>query len=275
MAISGHHPRMQYPRIPGHEVIGVVDALGQGVDGWQVGERIGVGWRAGPHDVTGLTVDGGYAEYMVALADAAVHINAAWDAAVMAPLLCAGVTTFSALTHSAARPGDVVAILGIGGLGHLALQISHKSGYRTVAVSHSPQKAQWAKTLGAHEFIDVTSGTAVQALRDLGGARVILATAPQANVISQLFGGLAHNGELITVVGGSEPISVLPGELLGRRLSIRGWRVDDPRELPASLRFSELAGITPRVETFPLQKADSAFHRMLNAEILFRAVLVP
>lgn len=266
---------MQYPRIPGHEVIGTVDALGGGVDNWQVGERVGVGWRAGPRDVTGLTVNGGYAEYMLASATEAVHINPCWDTTVMAPLLCAGVTTFSALAHSSARPGDVVAILGIGGLGHLAIQIAQKSGYHTVALSHSPHKADLAKALGAHAFIDLSLGTAVQSLRDLGSARVILATAPQANIISQLIGGLAHNGELITVVGGSEPITVSPGEMLGRRLSVRGWRVDDPRELPAALSFSDLAGIVPRVETFPLEEADLAFHRMLNADVLFRAVLVP
>lgn len=275
MAVNGMHPRMTYPRIPGHEVIGRIEAVGPGVEGWSWGQRVGVGFNHGPKGITGLTVDGGYAEYMLADARAMITVGDTFDAAETAPLMCAGVTTFSALRDSGARPGDVVAVLGMGGLGHLAIQFARHFGYRTVALTGTAEKADLARQLGAHDVIHMGSTDPIEALLALGGARVILATAPNSGLISELVRALRHDGQLITVVGGGEPLRIDPGEILGRRLAIRGWRVDDPQELPRTLAFSQLAGIRARVEVYPLDDVNRAFQRMMDGEVKFRAVLVP
>ncbi|MCY0878492.1 MAG: alcohol dehydrogenase catalytic domain-containing protein [Firmicutes bacterium] len=275
MAVHGYHPGITFPRVPGHEVIGRIDAVGPEAEGWTVGQRVGVGYVHGPLGVTGVTVDGGYAEYMVAHENALVAIDEAWDAVVAAPLMCAGVTTFSALRQSAARPGDIVAIVGMGGLGHLAVQYARHFGYYTVALTRSPEKVEGARQLGAHEAILIGAADPAAELLRLGGAKLILVTAPNAELASQLVRGLAHDGQLLTVIGGGEPLVVSPGEILGRRLSIRGWRVDDPEELPRALAFSLRAGVRPEVEAYPLDEAAYAFQRMLDGTVHYRAVLVP
>jgi propanol-preferring alcohol dehydrogenase len=273
MAIEGHHPRARYPRIPGHEVVGVIDERGPGVTEWEEGQRVGVGWNAGPGEVTGLTVDGGYAEYMLAWTSALVPLDAGIKAAQLAPLMCAGVTSFSALKHSVAGPGDLVAIVGLGGLGHLAVQYARHFGFHTVAVSRGPDKRELAERLGAHAYIDTRQQEPAQELKAMGGARVILATAPNARLISELFEGLGANGQLVTVVGGGEPIIISPAQFLNGRRSIRGWTGGDAGDLRDTVEFSQLTGIRPMVEVFPLHDAEVAFQRMMDAEVRFRAVL--
>ncbi len=274
MAIDGHHPRARYPRIPGHEVVGVIDALGPQATGWDPGQRVGVGWVAGPGEITGLTVNGGYAQYMVAATSALVALDSDRDATLLAPLMCAGVTSFSALKHSPARPGDLVAILGIGGLGHLAVQYARHSGFRTVAISRGPDKETLAQSLGAHTYIDMRQQNAAQVLQELGGARVVLATAPHAPAITEVFDGLGDNGQLVTVAGGNEPLSLTPGQFLNGRRSIRGWTGGDLVDARETLEFSHLVGVSAMVERFPLVEAPSAFARMMAAEVRFRAVLM-
>lgn len=273
MAIEGHHPRAQYPRIPGHEVVGVIDALGRAVEGLEFGQRVGVGWIAGPGEITGLTVDGGYAEYMVASVDALVRLDSESDASLLAPLMCAGVTSFSALKHSIARPGDLVAVLGIGGLGHLALQFARHAGFHTVAVSRGSEKAGLAEALGAHGYIDASQEDPAKVLQEWGGARVILATAPSAKFISQVFEGLGNNGQLVTVIGGNEPLTLNPSQFLNGRRSIRGWTGGEAGDLQETIAFSRLTGISAMVERFPLSNAREAFDRMMTADVRFRSVL--
>jgi propanol-preferring alcohol dehydrogenase len=272
VAIHGHWPNMQYPRIPGHEVIGTVEKLGAGVSGWKVGQRVGVGWSGGGAEVTGLTVDGGYAEYAVASAAALVAIPDGLSASEAAPLMCAGVTTFTALKHSAARMGDVVAIQGIGGLGHLAIQFARKAGFHTVAISRGAQKEALARELGAHEYIDGAAEDLGKRLHALGGAKVVIATAPNAKAISSAVTGLVAGGEVVIVAGSNEKLEVSPMQLLHRH-SVRGWVAEGVHDIAETVRFSVMAGVRPRVELFPLEKAGDAYAHMMKADVRFRAVL--
>jgi propanol-preferring alcohol dehydrogenase len=275
VAIHGHWPNMQYPRVPGHEIIGIVTAVGARVTRWQEGQRLGVGWSAGGHDdVTGLTVDGGYAEFAVAEESAAVLIPDGMSATQAAPLMCAGVTTFTALKHSVARMGDLVAVQGIGGLGHLALQYAHHAGFDTVAISRGPQKQELARSLGAHHYIDADAVDVSKALLALGGAKVVIATAPNAAAISAAARGLCVGGEVIIVAGSAEKLDVTPMQLLNRR-SVRGWVGEGPPDIEETVRFSVLTHILPTIEAFPLEQATAAYTHMMKSDVRFRAVLVP
>jgi D-arabinose 1-dehydrogenase-like Zn-dependent alcohol dehydrogenase len=285
--MHGRYPGLSYPRVPGHEVVGVVAKRGARVGGWDVGARVGVGWSGGhcmvceacaegdyqsceDSLVTGLSADGGYAEYMVARSSALVNIPDELSSADAAPLLCAGATTFSALKHSGASGGDTVAIHGIGGLGHLALQYASRLGYRTVALSRGPQKEPLARELGAHVYIDTDATDAAAALQELGGARVILCTAPNVKAIAGLIDGLGMDGQLIIVAGLSEPLSFYPGRLFRGGRSVKGWHGQRPADaVDFSLRF----GIMPTIETFPLERAAEAFEKMMSATVRFRSVL--
>ena len=272
VAILGHWPNVQYPRIPGHEIIGVVEKVGAQVSKWKVGQRVGVGWSGGEPEVTGLTVDGGYAEYTVALAQAAVAIPDGMSAIQAAPLMCAGVTTFTALKHSIARMGDLVAVQGIGGLGHLAIQYARRAGFRTVAISRGPQKEALARQLGAHHYIDGDAEDVGKALQALGGAKVVIATAPNAKAISAAANGLAYGGEVVIVAGSAEKLDLSPIQLLTRR-SVRGWVGEGPADIDETVRFSELTQVESTVETFPLAQAQQAYEKMMKADVRFRAVL--
>ena len=285
--LHGRYPGLSYPRIPGHEVVGVVATRGGGVSGWDVGTRVGVGWSGGhcmvceacaegdyqsceDSRVTGLSVDGGYAEYMVARSSALVSIPDELSSANAAPLLCAGATTFSALKHSGAVGGDTVAIHGIGGLGHLALQYASRLGYCTVALSRGPQKERLARELGAHAYVDTDATDAAAALQELGGAKVILCTAPSVEAIAGLINGLGMNGQLIIVAGLTEPLSFYPGQLFRGGRSIKGWHGQRPAD---AVEFSMCFSIMPMIETFPLERAAEAFEKMMSATVRFRSVL--
>ncbi len=273
VALEGHHPNMRYPRVPGHEVIGVIDKLGADVQGWDVGTRVGVGWAGGHGEVTGLTYDGGYAEYMIANVDGLARVPDGLSPVEVAPLMCAGNTVFTALRSSQAKPGDVVAIGGIGGLGHLAVQYARKSGYRTVAVSRGRDKEALAKQLGAHVYIDAKTEDVGAVLKSLGGAKVAIATAPNSTAIKQLFDGLAYGGEMVVVAGSGDPLDLSAADLLGGKRAIRGWTAGPAADSEATIAFSVLTDVRPMIETFPLEKAQEAFDKMMSADVRFRAVL--
>lgn len=266
---GGHYPGLTYPRTPGHEVVGIIDKLGSGVNQYKVGQRIGVGWPAG------ITYDGGYAEYMIADASELVVMPDELKDMEAAPLLCAGTTTFGALMHSGAKSGDVVAIHGIGGLGHLAIQYAKKMGFKTVAISRGEQKKALAEKLGAHVYIDTEKDDIAKELQKLGGAKAILATAPNSAIISKLVNGLGFEGKLIVIAGSEEPLQIYPGQLIGGRRSIQGWR---PGEVGRNARkdtidFSMLTDVHPMFETFPLEQVNQAFDKMMDSKVRFRAVL--
>lgn len=287
---QGLYPGITYPRVPGHEVVGVLDVLGEGVSGWTPGQRVGVGWHGGhcftcescrtgdfilcDHEkISGVTFDGGYADHMIVGQEALVRIPDALDAVEAAPLLCAGITTYNALRHSPARAGDLVAVQGIGGLGHLAVQFAHKMGFHTVAVSRGADKKPLALDLGATDYIDATATDPAQALMAMGGARVILATAPNGKAIESVLGGLAKNGQLSLVAAFAEPISILPLNLIGGRRTIQGWPSGHARDSEDTLNFSALSRALPRVETFPLDQVNQAYQRMITNQARFRVVL--
>jgi propanol-preferring alcohol dehydrogenase len=272
VAIQGHMPGVRYPVVPGHEVIGKITELGADVTGWKVGQRVGVGWSGGGEAVTGLSVDGGYAEHTTAQASALVAIPDGISATDAAPLMCAGVTTFTALKHSKARMGDLVAVQGIGGLGHLAVQYAHRAGFRTVAISRGRDKEELARRLGAHAYIDGDAEDVGKALQAMGGARVILATAPSAKAISAAVGGLGRDGEVVIVAGSGEKLDVTPIQLL-RRNAIRGWVGDGPPDIVETVDFSVLTGVKCQIETFPLERATEAYEAMMKSTVRFRAVL--
>ncbi|MBS6561048.1 MAG: zinc-binding dehydrogenase [Clostridiales bacterium] len=261
-----------YPRIPGHEVVGVIDKLGAGVTKWKVGQRVGIGWHGGHGHTTALTTDGGYAEYMLAYEDGLILIPNEITAEEAAPLLCAGETTFSALHNSKARLGDLVAISGIGGLGHLAIQYAKKAGYEVVAISRGADKEPLAKELGAHHYIDSEKENPAETLKALGGAKVILATAPNAEVISSLMGGLGIDGELIIAAVNEEPLNWSAMDFLMGPNTIKGT-FTDINEMEAAVRFSILTDVRPMIEVFPLEKAREAYEKMMAAKTHFRAVL--
>ena len=263
----GGFANIEYPRIPGHEVIGIIDKLGVNVNGYVIGQRVGVGWPAG------INYDGGFAEYMITRAAELVLIPDELDDIEGAPLLCAGATTFDALRNSGAKPGDVVAIQGVGGLGHLAIQYAKRMGFKTVAISRSADKKELAYKLGANVFIDTQNSDVVQELQKLGGAKVILVTAPDNKAASQLINGLSFDGKLIIVAGINGPIQIFGGQLLNGRRSIQGWVASGANVRKDTINFSLLTEVHPIIETFPLEQVSEAYKRMMNAKVRFRAVL--
>ncbi len=287
---EGLWPGIQYPRVPGHEVAGIVDELGTGVTGWTKGQRIGVGWHGG-HDgtcaacrrgdfgncqnlkIAGISYDGGYQQYMVAPAEALAAIPESLSDAEAAPLLCAGITTYNALRHSGAMPGDLVAVLGIGGLGHLGIQFASKFGYKAVAIGRGPENAGLARKLGAIKYIDSKAINAAGELQKLGGAQVILATAPNSKAMSELVDGLRPNGRLMVVGATFEPIEVTPIQLLSGSRTIQGWNTGIPTDAEDTLHFAELSGVRPMIEKYPLEKAGEAYTRMMSGNAQFRVVL--
>jgi D-arabinose 1-dehydrogenase-like Zn-dependent alcohol dehydrogenase len=287
---DGLFPGIAYPRVPGHEVAGVIDETGTGVTVWKKGQRVGVGWNAG-HDgtcdscrrgdfalcvngkVSGVTYDGGYAEYMIAPAEALARIPDSLNPIDAAPLLCAGITTFNALRNSGARPGDLVAVFGIGGLGHLGLQFANKFGYHVAAISRGKENAELAKKLGAHIYIDSSATDAAAELTKLGGARTILATVPSAKAMSSVIGGLGPNGKLLVVGADLENIGVPAIKILFARNSIHGWNSGSSIDSEDTLRFAEYSGVRPMIEKYPLEKAAEAYTRMMSGKAEFRVVL--
>jgi alcohol dehydrogenase/propanol-preferring alcohol dehydrogenase len=287
---EGTFPGIEYPRVPGHEVAGVVDAVGADVDQWSEGDRVGVGWHGGHcftcaacRDgdfvncenalVTGISFDGGYAEYMTAPAEAVAKMPDDLSAEDAAPLLCAGITTYNALRNQDLRAGDLVAVQGIGGLGHLGVQYAAQMGCEVAALSTSADKADLARDLGASHFIDAGSEDAAEALRALGGADLLLATAPNSAAITDVVGGLGRDGRLVIVAATGEPVEVSPMALIQGRKSVSGWPSGDADDSEDTLNFSALTGVTPEIETFPLEEAAAAYNRMIDNEARFRAVL--
>lgn len=287
---EGHWPGLQYPRVPGHEVAGVIDAVGAGVTRWKAGERVGVGWHGGQDNtcaacregdfanceasmITGFTYDGGYQEYMVAPIEAVARIPDRLDAAEAAPLLCAGITTYNSLRHSGARPGDLVAVQGIGGLGHLGVQFANKFGYRVAAVGRGPENAALAKKLGAHHYIDSKATNAAEELQKLGGAQVILATAPSSKAMSEIFGGLGRRGTLLVIGADTAALEIPPTGLIIGSKRVQGWASGTPSDSEDTLRFAALTGVRPMIEKFPLEKAAEGYARMNSGHAQFRVVL--
>jgi D-arabinose 1-dehydrogenase-like Zn-dependent alcohol dehydrogenase len=281
---------IEYPRVPGHEVVGIIDELGAGVSEWKQGQRVGVGWHGG-HDntclqcrrgdfgncvnmkISGISYDGGYQQYMVAPTTALVAVPESLKDTEAAPLLCAGITTFNALRHSGAMPSDLVAVQGIGGLGHLGIQYANKFGYKVAAIGRGSENETLAKKLGAHVYIDSQAKNAAQELQKLGGARVILATAPSGKAMSELIDGLGPNGELMVIGASADPIEVSPIKLIFGTKRIQGWASGVPSDSEDTLRFAELTGVKPMIETYPLEKAAEAYDRMMSGKAQFRVVL--
>jgi D-arabinose 1-dehydrogenase-like Zn-dependent alcohol dehydrogenase len=288
--VEGRLPGLAFPRIPGHEIAGVIDKVGAGVEGWSAGQRVGVGWFGGHCGhcepcrrgwlidcrnlrIPGISYDGGYAEAVVAPADALAAIPAELAAANAAPLLCAGVTTFNALRHSGAMPGDVVAILGVGGLGHLGVQFANKLGFRTVAIARGADKEDISRKLGAHEFINSAAEDVAATLNRLGGARAVLATVTNAEAMSAVIDGLAVRGRLIVVGADVKPVQVSPLQLIGASRSIVGHASGASIDSQDTLAFSALSGVSPMIETMPLARAAEAYARMMRGDARFRMVL--
>jgi alcohol dehydrogenase len=283
-------PVVQYPRIPGHEVVGVVDALGPGVKGFKAGERVGVGWSRGScgycghcrrdagfacdniHVVTGVSRDGGYATHMITLASAGAHFPDDLDPIGSAPLLCAGVTTFNALRHTGAGPGDIVAVVGVGGLGHLGIQYAARQGFRTVAVNRGRDKEELAKKLGASDYIDNATEDPAKALTAMGGARAILATVTESEAMQAIAAGLGANGVMM-VIGAVGPVTVNSFDLIAKSAGVRGWYSGMSRDSEDALAFSKLNNVVSMNEIYPLDKAQEAYDRMLSGKARFRVVL--
>lgn len=261
-----------YPRIPGHEVVGIVDKVGTGVMKWKVGQRVGIGWHGGHGHTTALTTDGGYAQYMVAYEDGLISIPDDISSEEAAPILCAGETVFSALHNSKARQGDLVAISGVGGLGHLAIQYAKKSGYQVATISRGSEKEELSRALGAHYYIDSDKEDVAEALQNLGGAKVILATAPSAKAINPLIRGLGSDGELIVAAVSDEKLDWSAMDFLMGPNAVKGT-FTDIHEMEAAVRFSILTDVRPMVEVFPLEQAREAYEKMMAAKTHFRAVL--
>lgn len=287
---DGMFPGITYPRVPGHEVIGRVDAIGSEVHGWAVGERAGVGWHGGNcgycHNcrhgdafacqtetlVTGITHDGGYGEYMIAPASSVAHVPDGLSAIDAGPLMCAGITTFNALRHSGARPGDLVGVLGIGGLGHLAVQYARKLGFETAAIARGADKADFAKELGAHHYIDSAAEDASAALQKLGGAKAILATVTSGEAMAAIQHGLGVNGTLM-VIGAVPSLNADTLFLLLGSRSIRGWYSGVASDSEDTLAFSQLNRVKSMNEVYPLSRVDEAYERMMSGQARFRVVL--
>ena len=288
---AGAFPGLVLPRIPGHEIAGRVDAVGANVGSWKKGDRIGVGWHGGhcfecnacrkglwlnceKARVTGISFDGGYAEYAVVPHVAAARIPDQLDAADAGPLLCAGVTTYNALRNSGARPGDTVAVQGIGGLGHLGIQYAARMGFRTIAISSGPEKEELARQLGAHEYIDTKKMKASEGLQKLGGADLVLATAPYADAIASTVDGLKPRGKLLIVAAPFEPLAVSAFSLLSGK-TIAGWPSGSSIDSEEAMAFSALTNVRPRIEKFKLDQAEEAFGKVMSNKVRFRAVLTP
>jgi D-arabinose 1-dehydrogenase-like Zn-dependent alcohol dehydrogenase len=288
---EGGFPGLQYPRVPGHEIAGVIDAVGADVASFTKGQRVGIGWHGGhcghcdscrrgdfvtclvAAQVPGITYDGGYAEYLVAPASSLARVPEELSAVEAAPLLCAGITTFNALRHSGARAGDLVAVLGIGGLGHLGVQFAAKMGFRTIAIARGADKAALSKTLGAGEYIDSEAQDVSGELTKRGGARVILATATSGAAMSAAIGGLGINGTLVVLGAAPDPLQVPAHLLIGKRAAVRGWPSGTSIDSQDTLGFSALSGVRPMVEVFPLARAAEAYERMMSGKARFRVVL--
>jgi D-arabinose 1-dehydrogenase-like Zn-dependent alcohol dehydrogenase len=287
---EGLWPGIQYPRVPGHEVAGVIDAVGIGISAWKSGQRVGVGWHGG-HDGTcrecrrgdfrncrnvkicGISYDGGYQEYMLAPVEALAAIPETLGDAEAAPLLCAGITTYNALRHSGALPGDLVAVQGVGGLGHLGIQFANKFGYKVAAIGRGSENASLARKLGASVYIDSQATNAAQELQQLGGAQVIVATAPSSKAMSALIDGLGPNGKLMVIGATFDPIEVTPVQLITGSRAIQGWAAGTPADSEDTLKFAELTGVRPMIETYPLEQAEQAYARMMSGKAEFRVVL--
>jgi D-arabinose 1-dehydrogenase-like Zn-dependent alcohol dehydrogenase len=286
----GAFPGIEFPRVPGHEVVGQLDAVGSDVPDWKLGARVGVGWHGGhcghcascrrgdfitcsTGQIPGISYDGGYADYMIAPFEALAAIPEELSSAEAAPLLCAGITTFNALRHSGAGPGALVAVLGIGGLGHLGVQFAAKMGCHTVAIARGSDKEPLARQLGAQHYIDSTTQNVSSELTKLGGARVILATVTDAKSMSDAVGGLGIDGKLIVVGASMQAIEVSPLALIGARRSISGWPSGTASDSEDTMDFSVLSNIRPLIETYPLEQAAEAYERMMSGKARFRAVL--
>ena len=287
---EGQWPGIEYPRVPGHEVAGIIDELGTGVSEWKKGQRVGIGWHGG-HDGTclacrrgdfrncrnlkipGISYDGGYEQYMVAPVEALTTMPEGLSDVEAAPLLCAGITTYNALRHSGAMPGDLVVVLGVGGLGHLGIQFANKFGYKVAAIGRGSESAALAKKLGASVYIDNKVTNPAEALQELGGAQVILATAPSSKSMTEVIDGLAPNGKLMVIGVSTDPIEVTPVQLVTGSRSIQGWASGTPADEEDTLRFAELTGVRAMIETYPLEKAAEAYARMMSGKAQFRVVL--
>ena len=286
---SGAYPGLKLPRVPGHEIAGRIDAVGSKVANWKTGERVGVGWHGGhcfvcnacrhgqflnceKAQVTGISYDGGYAEYVVVPQEAVARIPEKLDAVSAGPLLCAGITTYNSLRNSGARAGDTVAVQGIGGLGHLGIQFARQMGFRTVAISRGADKEALARELGAHEYIDTAKVPAAEGLQKLGGADLVLATAPNNEAITSTLGGLKGRGKLLLVAAPFEPMQISAFPLLSGK-TIAGWPSGTAIDSEETMSFSALTGVRPRIETFKLEQAEQAFVKMMENRVRFRAVL--
>jgi D-arabinose 1-dehydrogenase-like Zn-dependent alcohol dehydrogenase len=290
LTVEGHMPGLVFPRIPGHEVIGLIDEIGPELDGWEVGTRVGVGWSPGAcgwchhcrrgdmfacetvRGATGVSRDGGYATHMLALASALARIPAELDSVESAPLLCAGITTFNALRHCGATPGDLVVIHGVGGLGHLAIQFAAHAGYRTVAVNRGRDKEKLARELGAHAYIDSETDDPAAALQKMGGAKAILSTVTNAQAMQAIAGGLGPNGTML-VIGAVGALTVDSLDLLTKRAAVKGWYSGTASDSEDTLAFSKLHHITSMNEIYPLEDAQAAYDRMMSGKARFRVVL--
>jgi D-arabinose 1-dehydrogenase-like Zn-dependent alcohol dehydrogenase len=287
---DGVWPGLVFPRVPGHEVVGVVDEVGAGVEEWKKGDRVGVGWHGGHcfvcascrrgdfvtcerEPITGVTRDGGYQQYMIARHEAVALVPESLDAAEAGPLLCAGITTFNALRNSGARVGDLVAVQGIGGLGHLGIQYAAKAGYRVVGIGRGPENAALAKKLGAFAYIDSKASSVAPELNKLGGAKVVLSTAPNAKAMAEVIDGLGVGGKLVVVGAPFEPMEVSVLQLIMKRRGIQGWPSGTAMDSQETLQFSEYAGVKAMVEKFPLEKVKEGYERMTSGHATFRVVL--
>ncbi|MGA2095836.1 MAG: alcohol dehydrogenase [Candidatus Acidiferrum sp.] len=286
----GGFPGLSYPRVPGHEVAGVVDEVGSAVTEWKKGDRVGVGWHGGhcfvcdpcrrgdflkceKAAITGITRDGGYQEYILARHEAVALIPEGLEYADAGPLMCAGVTTFNSLRHIGAKIGDLVGILGIGGLGHLGIQYAAKAGYRVVAIGRGAENEALAKKLGAFAYINTKTANAAEELKKLGGAKVILGTAPNAKVMTDVIDGLGVDGKLLVVGAPHEPMEVSAIQLLAARRAIQGWPAGTAMDSQDTLEFSRYAGVRPMIEKYPLEKVKEAYERMISGKVEFRVVL--
>jgi len=289
-AKDGGYPGVSFPVVPGHEIAGEIAALGEGVQGWEVGQRVGVGWFGGNcgycepcrrgdligcenMEIPGVTSDGGYADYVLVNAHALALVPDDLADVDAAPLMCAGITTYNALRQSGAHGGDLVAILGLGGLGHLGVQFAAKLGFRTVAIARGAEKAELAQKLGAERYIDSTAEDPAEELSKLGGAKVILSTITNAEAVAATFGGLGQRGELVIVGASMEPLGIAPAALIGGNKSIVGHASGTSRDSEDTLSFSVLAGVRPMIETLPLEQASEAYEKMISGDARFRMVL--
>ncbi len=287
---DGLWPGLAYPRVPGHEIAGRIDAVGDHVTAWRPGQRVGVGWHGGHcfvcapcrrgdfamcvhRQVTGIDVDGGYAEYLIARAETLAAIPDALPAEEAGPFMCAGVTVYNALRNAGARAGEVVAVHGIGGLGHLGVQYARQMGFATVAITRGNDKESLAWQLGAHHYIDAVAQDAATALQKLGGARVILATAPNAQAIAALIDGLSPGGTLLVPAAPAEPLTISVMSLISGRRSVAGWYAGTARDSQNTMEFSALSGVHPLVERYPLGRVADAYEQMHSGRVRFRVVL--